>query len=276
MFRFLVVCVAVIPLLTGCSSFNRDGGIITIRGSETMNKSMKMIAAEFMVQNPGYSVIIGGGGTSVGMKTLMRGEADICIASRPIEPGEIKELVSKQGSLGISTIIAKDEIVVYVNSNNPIDGISLSELKQIFTGKRRDDSDAGKNLDYKLILRSPNSGTYSYFKKHILENEEYGKNSLIVNSPNEVIEQIVLDINFIGLSGELITGNNNIKPLMINGVLPGKKEINSKYPLERYIHLYTLNLPEGKIKKFLDFVNSESGQMIIEQNGFISLWAEDQ
>jgi phosphate transport system substrate-binding protein len=240
-----------------------------------MNKSIKMVAAEFMVQNPGYSVIVGGGGTSVGMKTLMRGEADICIASRPIEPGEIKELVSKQGSLGISTIIAKDEIVVYVNSNNPINGLSLTELKQIFTGKSGEISESGRKFEYKLILRSPNSGTYSYFRKHILENEEYGKNSLIVNSPNEVIEQIVVNKNSIGLSGELINGNESIKPLLINGVSPGKREINSEYPLVRYIHFYTLDLPEGKIKKFLDFVNSESGQKIIEQNGFISLWGED-
>ncbi len=275
MFKFSVVFIAVISLMSGCSSFDRDGGIITIRGSETMNKSMKMIAAEFMTQNPGYSVIVGGGGTSVGMKTLMRGEADICIASRPIEPGEIKELVSKQGSLGISTIIAKDEIVVYVNSNNPINGVSLTELKQIFTGKEEEVLDQEKKFEFKLILRSPNSGTYSYFKKHILENEDYGKNSLIVNSPNEVIEQIAMNKNSIGLSGELIKVNESIKPLMINGVSPGEKEIKSEYPLVRYIHFYTLDLPDGKIKKFLDFVNSESGQRIIEQNGFISLWAED-
>ncbi len=275
MIKSLIVCMAGVLLMTGCSSFTREGGIITIRGSETMNKSIKMVAAEFMVQNPGYSVIVGGGGTSVGMKTLMRGEADICIASRPIEPGEIKELVNKQGSLGISTIIAKDEIVVYVNSSDSLNGISLTELKQIFTGKGGEISGNGRKQEYKLILRPPNSGTYSYFKKHILENEEYGKNLLIVNSPNEVVEQIGVNKNSIGLSGELIIGNESIKPLMINGVSPGKREINSDYPLVRYIHFYTLDLPEGKIKKFLDFVNSEPGQKIIEQNGFISLWGED-
>lgn len=275
MIKYLVISIVTLFLMTGCSSFTREGGIITIRGSETMNKSIKMIAAGFMLQNPGYSVIVGGGGTSVGMKTLIRGEADICIASRPIEPGEIKELVNKQGSLGISTIIAKDEIVVYVNSSDTLDGISLSELKQIFTGKVVEKSESGRKLEYKLILRSPNSGTYSYFRKHILENEEYGKNSLTVNSPNEVIEQIVENNNSIGLSGEMIYGNQSIKPLLINGVAPGKREINSDYPLVRYIHFYTLDLPEGKIKKFLDFVNSEPGQKIIEQNGFISLWGED-
>ncbi|MBK7866830.1 MAG: substrate-binding domain-containing protein [Ignavibacteriales bacterium] len=184
-------------------------------------------------------------------------------------------MVSQQGSLGISTIIAKDEIVVYVNSANPLNGITLNELKQIFTGKVKEITNEESKPEYKLILRSPNSGTYSYFRKHILANEEYGKNSLIVNSPNEVIEQIVVNKNSIGLSGELISGNDSIKPLMINGVLPGKREINSEYPLVRYIYFYTLDLPEGKIKKFLDFVNSESGQKIIEQNGFISLWGED-
>lgn len=275
MFRFLVACVMVVSLLTGCSGLPCEGGIIIVRGSETMNKSIKMVASEFMLKNPEYSVIVGGGGTSVGMKTLMRGEADICIASRPIEPGEIKELVNKRGSLGISTIIAKDEIVVYVNSKNSLNELTLTELKQIFTGKNVESKGDKTKSVYKLILRSPNSGTYSYFRKHILENEEYGKNSLIVNSPNEVIEQIVLNENSIGLSGELIKGNESIKPLKINGYFPGTKQINSNYPLVRYLYFYTLELPEGKIKRFLDFVNSESGQKIIEQNGFISIWGED-
>jgi phosphate transport system substrate-binding protein len=107
-----------------------------------------------------------------------------------------------------------------------------------------------------------------------LENIEYGENRIIVDSPKEVIEEIKKNTKAIGLSGELLL-QDDIFPLMINGVEPGKNSSNTDYPLVRYIYLYTLKTPDGIIKRFVDFVTSSEGQKIIMLNGFISLWAEN-
>ena len=74
------------------------------------------LAEEYMKENPGFSVKVEGGGTAAGIRQLIKGEIDICTASRNLKPEEAKALADYYGSLGLVFLIAKDALSIYVTS----------------------------------------------------------------------------------------------------------------------------------------------------------------
>ncbi|MEJ2053970.1 MAG: substrate-binding domain-containing protein, partial [Calditrichaceae bacterium] len=114
--------------------FKDSGNTIRLKGSYTMYELSTALAAEFMAGHPGISVYVEGGGTSTGFKGLEEGNIDIAMASRLIRSGEASALAVKYGKLGISFLVAKDALSIYVNKENPVTNLSLAQLKSIFTG----------------------------------------------------------------------------------------------------------------------------------------------
>ena len=77
--RILVILALI---LISCNPKPQTTAVINIKGSDTMLKLTENLANEFMKINPGISIYVSGGGTSVGVRALIRGEVDITTASR--------------------------------------------------------------------------------------------------------------------------------------------------------------------------------------------------
>lgn len=260
--------------LISCSgSINNPNKTIRIKGSDTMLYLTDLLTREYMKTNPSVSIYVEGGGTATGIKALGEGLIDICTASRTLKGEEVKILADKYRSVGMSTIIAKDALSIYVNLKNPLENISIEQVKKIFLCEIKNWSDL--NWDNKEIIavsRNPNSGTYLYFKEHILDGEDYCGEIQIKPTTESIVRFISENIYSIGYGG-IGYLTDSIKTLQINGINPTEESvIEDIYPISRYLHFYTLKQPEGEVKKFIDWVISDNGQNVVRESGYIPIW----
>jgi phosphate transport system substrate-binding protein len=181
-------------------------------------------------------------------------------------------LADYYGSLGLVFLIAKDALSIYLHPDNPVHNLTFNQLKKIYIG----DIDNWKTVGgvdtlIQLITRNPNSGTYLYFKDHILDAEEYGDNSLIIPTTREIVKYVEQNINAIGYGGMGYTGK--VKHIKIDEVEPSETNVrNDTYPITRYLHFFTTKSPGGEVKRFIDWVLSPAGQSVVRKAGFIPLW----
>lgn len=254
--------------------YYKDEGaqVLRIKGSDTMLRLTTTLANEFMKSYPEISIYVDGGGTRTGIEALAKGAINICTASRNPKPEEIQEFAKEFGSIGISTLIAKDALSVYLNPMNPVKNLTLDQLKNIFTGKISNWRElGGKDLPIKLFIRSTNSGTHLYFKEHVLQMQEYCEEAEIKSTTEEIVKEVAANENAIGYGG--IGFNNGIFHARINNIEPTEENVrDEKYPISRYLIFITPNTPTGVSKKFIDWVLDHEGQNIIRRAGFISLW----
>lgn len=269
---------AIITLLlfwSGCSFHPPENKVLRIKGSDTMFMLTEQLANEFMNDNPGFLVHNEGGGSQLGIRALIKGEVDLCATSRTLKSDEIKKLAENYNLVGISHLIAKDALSIYVNEGNTIRNLELHQIKKIFSGRVTYWSEVGGNNEkIDVIIRSPNSGTHYYFYEHILEEENYATSATVKNLTEEIIEEVRKNKNAIGYGG--IGFSKEVPHILINGIEPNIENVkNDSYPIIRYLYFYTQNNPDGLTKKFLDWVNSREGQKIIRNSGYIPLWDFD-
>ncbi|MCU0344455.1 MAG: phosphate ABC transporter substrate-binding protein [Ignavibacterium sp.] len=270
--KILFILVVYIFVAAGCSSNISKGNIVTISGSDTMFELTSKLAEEYMKDHPGISVKVDGGGTAAGIRQLIKGSIDICTASRNLKPEEAKDLADYYGSLGLVFLIAKDALSIYLHPENPVKNLTFDQLKKIYIGDINNWKLVG-GIDTLIqpLTRNPNSGTYLYFKEHILEAEEYVNSSLIIPTTREIVRYVEQNINAIGYGGMGYTGK--VKHIKIDGVEPTETNvINDTYPIIRYLHFFTTKSPGGEVKRFIDWVLSSAGQSVVRKSGFIPLW----
>lgn len=247
--------------------------VLRIKGSDTMQILMHNLAKEFMTTHPGISIRVEGGGTASGVNALIEGTIEICSASRLLKAEEISRIAEKYRSVGVYSIIAKDALSVYVHPANPVKNLTLKQLKQIFTGEISSWAEVGgTDSEIHLVIRPPNSGTNSYFREHVLENAPYSPQAMIIPTTQQIVATIMQDSLAIGYGG-IAFGPAEIH-CQVNGINPSIDNVRyDLYPISRYLYLYTLQKPKGLAREFIDWTISLEGQRIIQQTGFISLWA---
>ena len=259
--------------LMGCSSFNQDdSNIIRIKGSDTMLLLNQMLAAEFMKEHKGLSVYVNGGGTGTGVEALIRNNVDLCAASRPLEPNEIQKFGEEFSTVGMSFLIARDALSIYINSKNNVNNLTIEQIAKIFKCEITNWRDLGGNdIPILPITRSSASGTYLYFTKHVLKGEEICKTIPIANTTNEITRFVKRNINALGFGG--IGYIDSSMQCNVNGVEPTRENVlNNTYPISRYLRFYTSRKPKGNVKLFIDWVTSRNGQKLVESMGYIPLW----
>ena len=125
------------------------------------------------------------------------------MTSRKLTAEEIKKIADQYHSLGMSYLIAKDAVSIYVNKNNPVRNFTIAQLKAIFTGKITNWKDfrRKKTLKFIPITRAPNSGTYLFFQQHILEGADYSENDVVKTTFESILEFIESNEYAIGYGG---------------------------------------------------------------------------
>jgi phosphate transport system substrate-binding protein len=268
----IIIFLILLVLQNGCYFKSSRQSVIRIKGSDTMLNLTTMLANEFMKTNSGISVYVDGGGTKTGIEALVNGSIDVCTASRLLKPEEIKIMANQYGSIGVSTLVAKDALSIYLHPANPVKNLSLDDVKNIFTCKIINwKTVGGDNHPIRLITRSPNSGTYLYFKEHVLQTEDYCVRSEVIATTAEIVDIIAQDNYAIGYGG--IGYGEKVNHLPINNIEPSAENVrNETYPISRYLFFVTRNAPEGVTKIFIDWVLSKYGQQLVKKVGFIPLW----
>jgi phosphate transport system substrate-binding protein len=186
------------------------------------------------------------------------------------------ELAKKKGIEVKEYVVARDGICVVVNPKNPVERLALSELKAIFSGSITSWKQVnGEDAPIVVLSRDVNSGTHIYFKEYVLEGAEYIESALLMPSSQAVADEVAQNENAIGYYGigYLSPAQKAVAVAKDRGSLYVKPTIETvrsgRYCISRPLFFYTPGEPEGKTKKFLEFVLSEKGQRIVREQDFV-------
>ena len=229
-------------------------------------------AEKFMQQHNGVAVYVEGGGTATGIAALIKGDIEICTASRPLRPEEVQRLAQKQQNVGIAHLVAKDGLSVYLHPNNPVRNLTLAQVKDIYTGRITNWHEAGGKDEAIVVLsRAPSSGTYLYFQEHVLDGQPYGANAVNMPTTAAIVHEIEKNPPAIGYGG--LAYSERLMHCKINGVSPTAESVREdKYPMARYLYFYTIKKPVGAVKLFIDWVLSKEGQRVVKESDYIPLF----
>lgn len=254
----------------------RASSTLTIKGSDTMVILAQKWAQAFMEANPGKVLQVSGGGSGTGIAALINGTADLANASRPIKDREEKQLLERRGVKAERFAVALDALAVYVPVSNDIETLTIPQLKKIFRGQTTNWKDVGgEDRPIVIYSRENNSGTYAYFKEHVLDNEDFAATAQTLPGTAAVINAVSKDPGGIGYGGiAYAEGVRTVKVASADGeaVEPTMENATSgEYPLSRFLNIYSAGKPSGLAKEYLDFVLSPKGQQVVQGVGYYPL-----
>ncbi len=258
-------------------AFAINGQAQRIKGSDTMLPLSQKEAESFMKANSSAKITVTGGGSGVGIAALIEGTTDLAQSSRKIKMDE-KIKLQEAGVTYKEIITAFDALAVVVNPNNGISQLTREQLEGIFIGKIKNWKEVGGN-DSKIIVysRETSSGTYEFFKEHVMNRKNFANDVLSMPATGAIIQSVSQTAGAIGYVG-LAYLDKDVKALKVS-YDKGKTFIepsmvtakNKTYPIIRPLYYYYSTKVESKVKPYLDFVLSSEGQKIVEQVGYVPL-----
>jgi phosphate transport system substrate-binding protein len=269
-YKLLPVILVMISLATA-TGFSQAK--ITVKGSDTMVILAQKWAELYMKGNPSATIQVTGGGSGVGITALINGTTDICNASRPMKQTEIEKLKARYNTLGVQIPCAKDGITIFLNEANKVQELSIKQLSDIYQGKIRNWKELGGNdAEIRLYGRENSSGTYTYFHDEVVK-ADYAASVQTLPGTAAVVNAVKKDVNGIGYGGAAyavgVKHAKVRKDSNSQAVLPTKENIaKGEYPITRYLYMYLRNRPTGEIKKFIDWILGQEGQMIVTEVGY--------
>jgi phosphate transport system substrate-binding protein len=254
-----------------------DSRSIKVKGSDTVLPVAQKEAESIMKSNPELSITIVGGGSGTGITALMDGNTDIAMSSRDLKGEEKLKLQEKQIQVEVKTI-AVDALAVIVHPENKVDKLTRKQLEKIFTGEITNWKDVG-GMDQKIVAysRENSSGTYEFFKEHVMDKKNYSSGILNLPATGAIVQSISQTKGAIGYIG-LAYLNNTVKAVSVsydqgaNYVFPSMASAKDKsYPISRPLYYIYDVKSSDKVKVFIDFCLSAEGQKIVEEIGYIPL-----
>jgi phosphate transport system substrate-binding protein len=229
---------------------------IEIAGSTSVQPVAEELAAEYMKKHPDVKINVQGGGSGMGIRTVQQGIVDIGTSSKALKPEEKDDLHEY--------VIGKDGIVIAVNNQNPVDDLTVDQLRDIFSGKIRNWKEVGgPDAEIHVIVREEGSGTRSSFKSLVMKDEKIRSDAIVQGSTESVKQAIKSDPYAIGFVS-MAHMSSDVKALEVNGVTPSETTIaDGSYPLVVPFEFLTKGEPRGAVKDFIKWVFSPEGQAIV-------------
>jgi phosphate transport system substrate-binding protein len=257
----VIFVLLLVVLLTDWSG--GKGATLNVIGSNSVQPFAEILAEEFNGQNNEFKVDVQGGGSTVGVQATRDGIADVGMASRALKKDEAGEFTP--------VTIARDGLAIVVHNSNPVNDLSVKEVRSMFMGETANWRDVGGTAaPIRLIVREESSGTREAFMTLVMGKGVHVAASAISQDSNGAIKELVKDdpyaIGFMSLG--LVT--KELKALKVDGVQPTAEAVmTGKYPLVRPFLFITKGPPSARAQKFIDFVLSDHGQGILVREGLV-------
>ncbi len=250
-----------------------------VKGSDTMVHLVTAWAEAFMAENDDLYVSVDAGGSGAGIAALINGTIDIASASREMKQEE-KQQASDKGPDPVEFVVARDGIAVVVHPDNPVNELTIEQLSKIYTGAITNWSAVGGNdRKVSILSRESSSGTYAFFREHVMGDQDYTTDAKLMPATSAIIEATAEDrgsIGYVGL-GYVAEAGGRVKALKVKvdesseAVAPSEEAVKSgEYGIARPLYLYSAGEPTGAAKAFIDFALSEAGQAIVSENGYVT------
>ncbi len=268
-----IIFLVLIISLAACSS---NTNTIKIKGSDTEVNLAVSLAEQFHKPNDHVLVSVSGGGSGLGIASLLNGNADIANSSRSIKHTELS--LFKNKNIEIDSFIFAQDAIAFVTSNKLIlDSISTENIAKILSGEFTNWSSLNeKNMPITIYGRQSNSGTHDFVKSIL--NINFSPYAKQMNGNAQILEAIKADASGIGYVSAGYVLRDNEEGLKILNVynerskaispLDAKAIASGSYYFQRPLFQYFRNRDYEKIKPFLDFEKSEIGAKIIQQSGY--------
>lgn len=248
---------------------------ISVVGSTTVLPVVSQAATLFHAQHPDITITVSGGGSGVGIASVIQGTAQLGMASRNTTKEEQAKLAGKVNNI----IIAADAVAIAVSKavyESGVHALSVQQIAQIYRGKIRNWKEVG-GLDARIVVidKEASRGTRHVFAQTILgsKHARAAGASIISGSNNE--EQAIISRSHAAI-GMLSNAwlNDQVRgiDIIVNGqrISPSMEHVrNHTYPLARGLHILLPHNASKAAKDFVQFILSQSGQDIVKQVGYL-------
>jgi phosphate transport system substrate-binding protein len=276
-------------LVSGCGGQSRVGLVVRNEGSDTMVNIAEAWAEQYHRERPNVWVQVLGGGSGVGIASLIDGNCDLANTSRKMKKDEIAAAKSKRGGDPQEFIVGLDALAIYVHKSNPLESISMEELADLYGEEGRitrwsqlgvPEGTLGTDKIIR-INRQSGSGTYSYFREAVLgKGKDLKLGSVDANGSKDAVSLVSRTPAAIGYSG-MGYATDEVKTLRVSkrrgerGVAPTVENArNGTYPITRPLQIYAVGKPTGFVGEYLDWIKGPEGQKLVLQLGYVSVKGE--
>lgn len=255
--------------------------IVQNKGSDTLVNLALAWAESYMGAHGNVRISVTGGGSGTGIAAMINGTVDLANASRAMKQEEI-DAARKNGIEPLEHVVARDAIAVVVHPSNPVQGLTLQQVSDIYTGKITNWREVGgEDRPIVLLSRESNSGTYVYFLEEVIRGGAesdllFSPDTLLMPSSEGISAEVRQNPNAIGYDGlGYVTHDQKMVAVAVASggpyVMPAIESVNDgTYPISRDLYMYTAGEPAGPVKAFLDYILGE-GQSLIPALGFVPL-----
>jgi phosphate transport system substrate-binding protein len=217
--------------------------------------------------------------TSHAFDRLLKGEVDIVFIAHPSK--RQMEFAELQGVELTLTPIGREAFVFFVHADNPVDELSIKQIQGIYAGEITNWSEVGgEDEEIRAFQRPEGSGSQSALIKMMdsiplmnppSEDIASGMGGIIKETTNYQNRKNAIGFSFRHFSQNMVE-NGKIKNIAVEGILPTKENIqNETYPIVAEFYAITAGSDNPHLKAFIEWMQSEQGQEIIAQTGYIPL-----
>jgi len=286
MFRYFMIIVLIIGLLiSGCNTTTPQEQIsIKIQGSDSEVNLVTRLAEEYMLKNPNIMISVTGGGSGVGIASLVDGNIDIANSSREMKQEEIDAAESNNDDTVFALRFATDGVAIIIHPDNPLSEITIDELGAIYRGEITNwQTLNGIDMPIAIYGRQSTSGTYVFFMEKVVKGE-YSPEKRNLSGNSDIVEAIKNDNTGIGYVAIGYADDTNIKvinvakdtnsqyysPLVLENITSGN------YALTRPLYQFIIGKSNQMILDFLQFEISDVGNSIVLDEGFYPISDSDK
>lgn len=247
-------------LVTGCATRVEPPAPVQLElaGSTSMELLLEELADAYTARHDWVSIDIDPRGTQLGLDALREGAVDIALVSRALHSAEARGVGA--------AVIAYDAIAVIVNDQNPVSGLTLGQLRRIYSGEVLVWAElGGPEADIQVLSREDGSGTREAFESMVMEGESVTTMAVVIpgnSAMGQFVEEDPLSVGYASGVGIPL----GTRPLRIDGVRASVQAVaQGTYPLIRPFILVTREDEADEVRSFVDFVLSPEGQAIVGQ-----------
>lgn len=263
--------VAALAVLAAGSVAAQAQNALVIDGSTTVGPIGKAFAEHFMRANPGVNVTVSESGSGNGARGIVNGTVDIGMLSRFMSVGEFRAAIENE-RLPVAHVVALDGLPVLVHPSNPVNNLTLDQVRDIYAGKIRNWREVGgPNLEIVFVSRDTNSGTFETFNTVVMRGETIHAACEVVGSNGAIRQRVQTTPAAIGYAG-LGFVDDTVKALQINGVAPSERTIvTGDYAIARGLYMFTNGYPRmgTMLYRFMTLHLTPDGEEIVRSIGFV-------
>jgi phosphate transport system substrate-binding protein len=243
-------------------------GSVSVTGSTSVGPYAEELAGAFDAKNNNKtSVGVSQVGSGPGIKAVIDGTTDVGMSSRALTTAEAANglVVYK---------ICDDGIAIIVNKANPINNLTVSQIRDIFAGNVTSWKQyGGEDQNIIVVTREAGSGTRDGFESLVMQKMANISTKAIQQGSTGAVSTYVAGSKYaIGYISYGSLDATQVNSVAVNGVQPSVATIKDKtYLIQRPFLLVTKGDAKGLAKAFIDYVLSTEGQGMLAKHNLVTI-----